>query len=289
MTDSTRSEAYRDDRAHVFHSWSAQERPRPAGGRRRRGLVVLGRGRQALPRLLVAAGEREHRPPAPEAGRRHQGAGRPRCARSPRSTPTTPAARRPASSPSWRPATSTWCSSPTAAPRPPRTPSAWPGSTPAATRCWPPTAATTAPPPARSPSPATPAAGRASPALPGVVHFWGPYPYRSAFHATTEAEECERALAHLADTLMVEGPHTVAAIILETGGRHQRHPRAARRLPRRRPRAVRRARHRDDRRRGHGRLRPLRRVVRRRPLGRRARPHLLRQGRELAATCRSAG
>jgi taurine--2-oxoglutarate transaminase len=54
------------------------------------------------------------------------------------------------------------------------------------------------------------------PGMPGVVHFWGPYPYRSAFHATTEAEECERSLAHLADTIMVEGPGTVAAIILET-------------------------------------------------------------------------
>ena len=54
------------------------------------------------------------------------------------------------------------------------------------------------------------------PALPGVVHFWGPYPYRSAFHATSEAEETERALAHLSDTLMVEGPHTVAAILIET-------------------------------------------------------------------------
>ncbi len=53
------------------------------------------------------------------------------------------------------------------------------------------------------------------PALPGVVHFWGPYPYRSAFGATTPEEETERALQHLADTLMVEGPHTVAAIILE--------------------------------------------------------------------------
>lgn len=53
------------------------------------------------------------------------------------------------------------------------------------------------------------------PALPGVVHFWGPYPYRSAFHATSPEQETERALAHLADTLMVEGPHTVAAIILE--------------------------------------------------------------------------
>ena len=35
------------------------------------------------------------------------------------------------------------------------------------------------------------------PGLPGVVRYWGPYLYRSSFHATTEAEECERALAHL--------------------------------------------------------------------------------------------
>ena len=31
----------------------------------------------------------------------------------------------------------------------------------------------------------------------GTVHFFGPFLYRSAFHATTEEEECERALAHL--------------------------------------------------------------------------------------------
>ncbi len=54
------------------------------------------------------------------------------------------------------------------------------------------------------------------PGMPGVVHFWGPYLYRSAFHATTEEEESARALQHLRDTLMVEGPHTVAAIVLET-------------------------------------------------------------------------
>jgi len=53
------------------------------------------------------------------------------------------------------------------------------------------------------------------PGMPGVVRHWGPYPYRSAFHSTTEAEEGERALAHLRDTIMVEGPATVAAIILE--------------------------------------------------------------------------
>lgn len=50
----------------------------------------------------------------------------------------------------------------------------------------------------------------------GNVHFWGPYAYRSAFHATSEAQECERALLHLRDTLMVEGPQTVAAIVLES-------------------------------------------------------------------------
>jgi taurine--2-oxoglutarate transaminase len=54
------------------------------------------------------------------------------------------------------------------------------------------------------------------PAMPGVVRYWGPYAYRSAFHSSSEAEECERALAHLRDTILVEGPHTIAAIVLET-------------------------------------------------------------------------
>ncbi|NJC74275.1 aspartate aminotransferase family protein [Planosporangium thailandense] len=54
------------------------------------------------------------------------------------------------------------------------------------------------------------------PGSPGIVRYWGPYPYRSAFHATDEAEECERALAHLRDIITFEGPKTVAAIVLET-------------------------------------------------------------------------
>jgi len=54
------------------------------------------------------------------------------------------------------------------------------------------------------------------PATPGAVKFWGPYLYRSPFYSTTPAEECERALDHLSNVLMVEGPHTVAAIIMET-------------------------------------------------------------------------
>ncbi|HMT31494.1 MAG TPA: aspartate aminotransferase family protein [Dermatophilaceae bacterium] len=54
------------------------------------------------------------------------------------------------------------------------------------------------------------------PGIPGVVHFWGPYLYRSAFHAETEAQETERALQHLRDLITVEGPGSVAAIIMET-------------------------------------------------------------------------
>lgn len=50
----------------------------------------------------------------------------------------------------------------------------------------------------------------------GVVRFWAPFLYRSPFYATTEAEECARALEHLEATIAFEGPATIAAIILET-------------------------------------------------------------------------
>ena len=50
----------------------------------------------------------------------------------------------------------------------------------------------------------------------GVVHFFGPFLYRSAFSASTEAEECARALANLETTIQFEGPTGIAAIILET-------------------------------------------------------------------------
>ena len=50
----------------------------------------------------------------------------------------------------------------------------------------------------------------------GVVHFFGPFLYRSQFYATSEAEECDRALAHLRSTIEFEGPATIAAIILES-------------------------------------------------------------------------
>ncbi len=50
----------------------------------------------------------------------------------------------------------------------------------------------------------------------GTVKFFGPFLYRSEFNATTEAEECERALAHLRRTVELEGPATIAAIVMET-------------------------------------------------------------------------
>ena len=50
----------------------------------------------------------------------------------------------------------------------------------------------------------------------GHVHFWGPYLYRSSFWATNEAEECQRALEHLEQTIIFEGPKTIAAILLES-------------------------------------------------------------------------
>lgn len=50
----------------------------------------------------------------------------------------------------------------------------------------------------------------------GVVHFFGPYQYRSEFYAETPEQEAERALTHLEHTIQLEGPGTIAAIILET-------------------------------------------------------------------------
>ena len=50
----------------------------------------------------------------------------------------------------------------------------------------------------------------------GVVHFFGPFLYRSPFHSSNEKEESQRALEHLEQAVALEGPSTIAAIILET-------------------------------------------------------------------------
>ena len=49
----------------------------------------------------------------------------------------------------------------------------------------------------------------------GAVHFFGPFLYRSAFGSTTPEEECERALAHLEQVILLEGPSTISALVLE--------------------------------------------------------------------------
>ena len=54
------------------------------------------------------------------------------------------------------------------------------------------------------------------PSTPGIIKFWGPYPYRSQFHSQNEAEESQRALQHLEDVIMVEGANNVAAILIES-------------------------------------------------------------------------
>lgn len=50
----------------------------------------------------------------------------------------------------------------------------------------------------------------------GHIHFFNPFLYRSEFHATTETEECERALHHLRRVIESEGPSSIAAILLES-------------------------------------------------------------------------
>lgn len=50
----------------------------------------------------------------------------------------------------------------------------------------------------------------------GVVHFDGPFLYRSSFHAVDEQQECERALEHLERLIRHEGPDSFAALILES-------------------------------------------------------------------------
>ena len=50
----------------------------------------------------------------------------------------------------------------------------------------------------------------------GVVHFNGPFLYRSSFYAQTEEQESQRALEYLERLIQMEGPSTIAAIILES-------------------------------------------------------------------------
>jgi taurine--2-oxoglutarate transaminase len=50
----------------------------------------------------------------------------------------------------------------------------------------------------------------------GVVHFNGPFLYRSVFHSETQEQECERALEELRRVIELEGPSTIAAVVFES-------------------------------------------------------------------------
>jgi len=50
----------------------------------------------------------------------------------------------------------------------------------------------------------------------GHAHFFGPYPYRSEFWSDSPEQESERALRHLERVIQSEGPAGIAAILLET-------------------------------------------------------------------------
>ena len=50
----------------------------------------------------------------------------------------------------------------------------------------------------------------------GHVHVFGPYLYRSEFWAETPEQETERALHHLRRVIQLEGPQSIAAVLLET-------------------------------------------------------------------------
>ena len=49
----------------------------------------------------------------------------------------------------------------------------------------------------------------------GHVHFFGPFTYRSEFWSDSPEQESERALHHLERVVQVEGPDTIAAILME--------------------------------------------------------------------------
>lgn len=55
----------------------------------------------------------------------------------------------------------------------------------------------------------------AEPGIPGVVKYFGPYPYNCPFGSTSDEECGEKTLEVLRTQIMIDGPHTIAAIFLE--------------------------------------------------------------------------
>ena len=270
-TLNTTDDRRRDDRAveeaHALRVVGAVEGRSDPGGARQ-GHLLLDARRQALHRLQQPADVRQHRPRR-RARDPTRSRSRPRCSPTPTRSWRPSRARGSArSSPRSRPATSTSSSSPTAAPRRTRTRSSWRGWRPAATRSSRATARTTARPAGSITLTGDPRRWAAEPGIPGVVHVLDPY------HGIERGWDTAAAVAGDArGSDPARRPADDRGVHPRDGHRHQRHPGAARRLHAGRARAVHQARHPDDLRRGDGRLRPHRRVVRGRPLEGRARHH----------------
>ena len=64
-----------DAKEYVLYSWSVQSQINPIAVAGAEGRLLLGLRREALPRLRLAARQRQHRAPAPEDRRGDQGAG----------------------------------------------------------------------------------------------------------------------------------------------------------------------------------------------------------------------
>ena len=149
------------DRAHVFHSWSAQGALDPMAVAGAEGSYVWdydGNRYLDFSSQLVNINIGHQHPKVVAAIQEQAG----RLATIAPGTPTTSAARRRSGSRRSPPPGTTRCSSPTAAPTRTRTRSGWRGCTPAGTRSSRSTAATTATPAPRSPRPVTRAAGPTS-------------------------------------------------------------------------------------------------------------------------------
>lgn len=56
----------------------------------------------------------------------------------------------------------------------------------------------------------------AEPGIPGVTHYFNPYPYHDPFGSFEDPDECDRRTLEVLKTqIMLEGPKTIAAIFLE--------------------------------------------------------------------------
>ena len=199
------------NREHTFFSWSVQGAIDPIAIDRAEGVWLYTPDGTPDPRLQQPADVGEHRPRRPARHRRDHRAGDEAAVRPARVRDRDPRAGWARSSPRSCPATSTRSSSPSAAPRRSRTRSSSPATTPAATRSSPATARTTAPRSGAMTLTGDPRRWANEPGLVGVVrypdtHRWG----------EAEPRPVAESLQGLEDVIRYEGPHTIAAVFLET-------------------------------------------------------------------------